>query len=150
MDKNSRKDPGNAATPAKFFDEKAFDEMASIPNGWSKVADPVAEIRRMRGDFPPPGNAAALRKALEDINEELHGEMPFGARANARMSFIACNALAKPPRNCDKFATFEVAVAYWNKNNQPLRAEFRPNLIDGKQYASMSEWLMDTAEGGAE
>lgn len=30
------------------FDEKAFDEMASRPNGWSSVADPVAEIRRMR------------------------------------------------------------------------------------------------------
>ena len=30
------------------FDEKAFDEMSSRPNGWSGVPDPVAEIRKMR------------------------------------------------------------------------------------------------------
>lgn len=30
------------------FDEKAFDEMSSRPNGWSSVPDAVAEIRKMR------------------------------------------------------------------------------------------------------
>lgn len=30
------------------FDEKAFDEMASKPNGWSNIANPVEEIRNMR------------------------------------------------------------------------------------------------------
>ena len=33
---------------SRVFDEEAFDDMASKPNGWSSVADPVAEIRRMR------------------------------------------------------------------------------------------------------
>ena len=33
---------------SRVFDEKAFDEMAAKSNGWSAVADPVAEIRRMR------------------------------------------------------------------------------------------------------
>lgn len=31
-----------------IFDEKAFDEMAAMPNGWSGIADPVAEIRMIR------------------------------------------------------------------------------------------------------
>jgi len=35
------------------FDEAAFDTAVAKPNGWSGVADPVAEIRRMRdGDEP--------------------------------------------------------------------------------------------------
>lgn len=49
------------------FDEAAFDEAVSKPNGWSEVADPVAEIRRMRG-AAPQGNAAAMREALMRID----------------------------------------------------------------------------------
>lgn len=37
---------------AEKFDEAAFAGAISQPNGWDEVADPVAEIRRMRGDVP--------------------------------------------------------------------------------------------------
>lgn len=52
---------GNAAT--RKFDEAAFDAAVAKLNGWDAVSDPVAEIRRMRGDAP--GDASAMREALE-------------------------------------------------------------------------------------
>ena len=50
----------------KKFDEAAFEAAISGPNGWDAVVDPVAEVRRMRGDAPH-GNAAALRLCDELI-----------------------------------------------------------------------------------
>lgn len=47
----------------RAFDEAAFDEAASRPNGWSEVPDPVAEVRRMRGDTPQ-GDAALIVEAV--------------------------------------------------------------------------------------
>ena len=32
------------------FDEKAFEQAIARPNGWEDVTDPVAEIRRLRGE----------------------------------------------------------------------------------------------------
>jgi len=36
--------------PETTFDADAFDKAVSRPSAWDEVADPVAEIRRMRGD----------------------------------------------------------------------------------------------------
>lgn len=47
----------------KKFDEAAFDAAVAKPNGWSGVADPVAEIRRMRdGDEPSWGPMERKRR----------------------------------------------------------------------------------------
>lgn len=59
----SAKTEAKHAAPAKF-DEAAFDEAVSHPSGWDAVADPVAEIRRMRDGVP--ANVAALRE--DDAN----------------------------------------------------------------------------------
>lgn len=90
------------------------------------------------------GDTAKLREALEYAREVLvlNGFVEPVVRCDA--------ALAAPPRNCDRFPTYVDAVAYFNKHNQPLRADPRPNLIDGKKYEDFSEWYADTApqEGG--
>ena len=36
--------------PETKFDADAFDRAVSRPSAWDEVSDPVAEIRRMRGD----------------------------------------------------------------------------------------------------
>ena len=36
--------------PSKPFDGDAFDKAVSGPSAWDDVDDPVAEVRRMRGD----------------------------------------------------------------------------------------------------
>lgn len=65
---DSKQSPASAApAAAKPFDEAAFDAAVSKPNGWSDVANPVAEIRRMRGDAQP-GDAAALRDVMKEIS----------------------------------------------------------------------------------
>lgn len=106
---------GNAAATRKF-DEAAFDEAVSKPNGWSDVDDPVAEIRRMR-DGDAPGNAAALRKALnrvEHLANDLRNitERDTEVRADVNEIVDVCRtALAAPARNCDRFQTEEEAYA---------------------------------------
>lgn len=95
-------------------------------------------------------NTAKIRAALEEIIDALNEARTEGRIEHWEYSnlFDICDAaLAAPPRNCDRFPTYVDAVAYFNEHNQPLRAEMRPNLIDGKQYANMSSWLMDMANG---
>ncbi len=102
----------------KKLDEAAFDAAVSKPNGWNEVADPVAEVRRMRGD-EPRGNAAALRKALKYARDVL----AFTCRIDWRTTMAwgelhdaihkADATLAAPPRNCDVGTSKEID-ARWN------------------------------------
>ena len=97
------------------------------------------------------GNASALREALGKI-------VLLTARAGMSISCdVACgiiaatakHALAAPPRNCDRFATAEDALAAYDcargevfgcanmiRTGEPGRAEF--------------DWLFAPAEGGVE
>ena len=133
--------------PPKRFDEAAFDEAVSKPNGWSGVADPVAEIRRMR-DGDTPGNAAALREALEGIEDdcrvldrkdmwEEEGECYYDALRDIREKVSA--ALSAPARNCDRFQTEEEAYAAF----MGLFDHFK-----GERHYQYCRWLFAPAEGG--
>lgn len=119
----------------------------TLVEGFNNLADRIEAAAKRE---TVPGNAAKMREALKwllkDIDEEAHlnGEM---ANADAIRTAEIVKALAAPPRNCDCFVTSVDAIAYFNKHNQPLRADPRPNLIDGKKYERFSDWLMDTANG---
>ena len=67
------------------FDEAAFNEAISQPNGWDAVADPVAEIRRMRGDQEP--TTMAKKDALL-IASLLYYEVEDYAESIASANFI--------------------------------------------------------------
>lgn len=54
------------------FDEAAFDKAVAKPNGWSKVADPVAEIRKMR-DGDEAFGKDVLRTALSLVRAHFEG-----------------------------------------------------------------------------
>ena len=54
------------------FDEAAFDKAVAKPNGWSKVADPVAEIRKMR-DGDEAFGKDVLRTALSLVRAHFDG-----------------------------------------------------------------------------
>lgn len=135
-----------AAAPRKF-DEAAFDAAVSEPNGWSDVADPVAEIRKMRGD-EQPGNTAAMREALEAARREARdcydGGEYLGEGADPgflRILAIIDAALAAPARNVDRFATEDEArEAYW--------AYREPLEFNDKPFVAITEWLFAPAEGG--
>ncbi len=54
------------------FDEAAFDKAVAKPNGWSGVADPVAEIRKMR-DGDEAFGKDVLRTALSLVRAHFDG-----------------------------------------------------------------------------
>ena len=91
-----------------LFDEEAFDAAVAKPNGWSNVADPVAEIRRMRGD-EQPGNAAALRSVLMEACDiircydmaEADGSFANQGEEVGDWFAKAEQALSAPARNVD-------------------------------------------------
>ena len=57
-----------APKPQKF-DEAAFDAAVSKPSGWDAVADPVAEIRRMRDGTPSsPEEVLEVLRAFHDAH----------------------------------------------------------------------------------
>lgn len=134
--------PGNAAATRKF-DEAAFDEAVSKPNGWSDVDDPVAEIRRMR-DGDAPGNAVALREALEQCGRALEKAQCSSAfqAANTGASYItaalssAHAALAAPARNCDVGTAADALAAYTKDRDLTLSPEAQDAIW----------WLFEKAE----
>ena len=143
MEDNKGKDSASGNAAVRKFDEAAFDEAVSKPNGWSDVADPVAEIRRMR-DGGAPGNAAALREALEKFLDLARRGLAFftsyryteaenneleDAFANAQ------SALAAPARNVDRFADADAAI-------DAVKSEFaNVMLLDAKQLHAVCDWL---------
>lgn len=59
--------PKGAQAPSAF-DEEEFSREISKPNGWSEIKDPVAYIRRMRGD-PDYTGFNKMRDALRALVE---------------------------------------------------------------------------------
>lgn len=91
-----------------------------------------------------PGNAAAMRDALERI-VNLAPEYPAHGvdwNALAAEAFLtASSALSAPARNCDRFTTEDEArEAYW--------AYLEPLEFNDKPFVAITEWLFATAEGG--
>lgn len=85
-----------------------------------------------------PGNAAAMRDALEWVAEfvELGVDDEFGV--DGQNLTIAAEkaraALAAPARNCDRFATVGAAHKAWRATDQER---------------DFADWIFATAEGGA-
>lgn len=219
----------------KKFDEAAFDAAVAKPNGWSGVADPVAEVRKMRdGDEPSwvpmerkrrvapgnaadsawanicaacaegtppkrcayygdpngcnaptlgkhpegdlaerlqealekaerrvaelertPGNAAALREALEKIKKLNRYDLGCIRSKKRRDEFdsrildiekTVRAALAAPARNADRFATAEEARTAFlcdARNTEGLDHLVRLTEIVGR----VCDWLFDKAKG---
>ena len=121
----------------------------TLVEGFNNLADRIEAAAKRE---TVAGDAAKLREAIGNslwclnwMNENT-GDKPTKDHL-AKPIEILTAALAAPPRNCDCFVTSVDAIAYFNKHNQPLRADPRPNLIDGKKYERFSDWLMDTANG---
>lgn len=114
-----------------------------------------AFARCARCDRPEraPGNAAAMREALESAHRTLKlvcehaGEFvqPRLAEEIIHSGSAVERALAAPARNCDRFATYEEAV-----NAYRAWAERTTGNVSNVSGRGMLGWLFDTAKGGAE
>ena len=145
----------------KEFDEEAFNAAVAKPNGWSNVEDPVAEIRRMRGDAAP-GNAAVLREALEvvlDALKKAYATVEVDRVWLADNIDVITDALAAPPRNCDVGNPEEqaerftkVCVANSKNGVRGLCSETCPFSRDyqGECALAWAQMPFAPAEGGAE
>lgn len=111
---------------------------------WTRIGydERKAEERRA------PGNAAAMRKALERIVGWCEGchadacEKVCRPELTSESIHAALAALAAPARNCDRFATEDEArEAYW--------AYREPLEFNDKPFVAITEWLFAPAEGGA-
>lgn len=95
-----------------------------------------------------PGNAAAMREALERLDEHLHeddydGHLFFNLFDYDPKEEIRA-ALSAPARNCDWFQTADEA-------RDAVKAAFANTmLLDDRQLRAVCDWLFDSAEGGAE
>lgn len=93
-----------------------------------------------------PGNAAAMRAALERLDEHLHeddydGHLFFNLFDYDPKEEIRA-ALAAPARNADRFKTAEDAAQAYRRETEPDRQNadcYWPCIFD---------WLFATAEGG--
>ncbi len=96
------------------------------------------------------GNAAALREALERVEQSwlARGEDGSSLHAGDTLGIIS-SALSAPPRNCDKFATAEVArLAFWD-THETIWEAFK-NRSGMALFYEVLNWLFAPAEGGAE
>lgn len=97
----------------------------------------------------PPGNAAALRAALEDTEELLeHFAKPGTMLHSAFFLHMRDNraALAAPPRNCDRFkAADEARMAFWD-THETIWDAFK-NRGGTELFYEVLDWLFAPAEG---
>ena len=96
------------------------------------------------------GNAAALRRALEDTEELLeHFAKPGTILHSAFFLHMLDNraALAAPPRNCDRFkAADEARKAFWD-THETIWDAFK-NRGGTELFYEVLDWLFAPAEGG--
>lgn len=117
---------------------------------WLKKAEGAGVESETVTDCNGLGNAAKLREALESIcaRASIGGEFDPHAYLD-EIHAIANEALAEPPRNCDRFATYAKCIEYWRTHARPLESSGNWE-IDGKIYPDMVPWLFAPAmqEGG--
>ncbi len=98
-----------------------------------------------------PGNAAAMREALERIVQICHDLEPLFTPHAIQQHAEA--ALAAPARNCDRFATAEEAVAAFAdhlrawENAHGICSEYPDHAV--RVPAGAFAWLFAPAEGGS-
>ena len=85
----------------------------------------------------PQGNAAAMRKALEE--QLRYWDAHVRTRDEEEMRERTAAALSAPPRNCDRFSSYAEAANYWHENVECAE-------VNG----CFDVWLFAPAEGGAE
>ncbi len=145
-------------------------------HGWTREANPDAAsscIYSLCRLLRAPGNAAAMREALEQVQSGFDNNVlgPIGDIPNyweideaKRLRVVVDSALAAPARNCDRFATpAEAHIAF----QRFCRGNYRPGYaaagLDGCDDCELCEtknesgedscpfaWLFAPAEGGAE
>ena len=164
----SKKLDGNRAIPGNAAEmRKALERILDIEGyGAPWIEAKVIAQKALEGEqCTPPiaqespkieqqGNAAEMRKALEDTEELLeHFAKPGTMLHSAFFLHMRDNraALAEPPRNCDRFQTASEVSAYWNSNVRtvPLPHDAYGMRIDGETYPTFLDWLMAPAEGGS-
>ena len=96
-----------------------------------------------------PGNAAAMRAALEKAHNNIKKAREFIAWQTREDELLMeaqqeiKTALSAPARNCGRFATAEEA-------RDAVKAAFANTmLLDDRQLRAVCDWLFDSAEGGA-
>ena len=104
-----------------------------------------------------PGNAAAMRHALGIVYDwilkagNVHG-YPDTEQKRRQLYDMMTKALSAPPRNCDRFASAEKAVAAFAdhlrawENAHGIHSEYPDHPV--QVPAGAFAWLFDKAEGG--
>ena len=146
---------GNAGTVRDIAQEMLNTSMQSITaeriNGWAMRL--AAACEQTVTNCNQLGNAAALRKALVQVSRiavEMTRKTITGEpedrktvdRWALRLCDIACDAISAPPRNCDRFATFDDA----------RNTFFADYMLDETRSSAtaFAIWLFDKAKGEAD
>jgi hypothetical protein len=87
------------------------------------------------------GNAAALRAALQTIHDRVNSLDEQCGVDPVEIRDIARAALAKPPRNCNRFDSYEQARSEWWKTEVLPRVY---GVVSGAEKP-FDEWLFDLA-----
>lgn len=109
-----------------------------------------------------PGNAAAMRAALEGVTHALcylcvcGGECESGEGERCAKVKAARAALSAPARNCDRFDEYHDAVDAWHREERCLGRHQDGGTCEKDPLAStlapvcFARWLFAPAKGGAE
>ena len=114
------------------------DDLVDAHDAIARLEAELAEVRRERDALAAeraPGNAAAMREALERSTRRLRGvvrELPLEMQKYVNADIRDNDAaLAAPARNCDRFATVGAAHKAWRATDQER---------------DFADWLFDKAE----
>lgn len=107
-------------------------------------------LRELRERRNAPGNAAALRAALEWVadfssDDYVDDEYSIDGQNLQKAAERARAALSAPARNCDRFATAKDALDAFIREKEIKSAD-----VDNMNLRDFFDWLFAEAEGGAE
>ena len=128
--------------------EEACKALEADRDNWRRQAlDEDARANATHKDSLVVGNAAAMYEALESIRDLLcHVDLRVDEDPERSKVFkIACAALAKPPRNCDRLLDSVTAIKSYqeetglNKHQVPLWT--------AAQIYALIDWLFAEAKG---
>ena len=137
--------------------EEAKNYFAKLHDGPSMICTATnCAVRNIGLSFAAPGNAAAMRDALEWAAQfvELGVDDELGADGQnlTTAAEMARAALSAPARNCDRFQTAEEAVAAFAdhlrawENAHGIHSEYPDHPV--QVPAGAFAWLFAPAEGG--
>jgi hypothetical protein len=94
-------------------------------------------------DFGQLGDAAKLREALGKLRAELWNNTVIAGKRKFELYEIADAALDAPPRNCDKYPTFNDAIRALADKRGWHDAKW-----DSERYCILASWLYAPYEEG--